>query len=157
MKLLVEMKPRNTDSDAHLLAPNRSSWKLSQQQILIWIFYLFFKHVDHKKRQKQQCISVIHCYSAPRSLTTLLWQNTYEITAACLLPALPCSAVRCNLVSARGLHMILTPRSARLVPRELTRAPPSARFKEDLACVGKCGSVSVQTDSHPAWELLYIV
>ena len=68
--------------------------------------------------------------------------------------ALSCSAAaRCNLVSARGLHMILSPRSARLVPRDLTRAPPSARFKEVLACVGKCGSVSVQSDSQPAWEL----
>lgn len=33
-----------------------------------------------------------------------------------------CAAARSNLVSARGLHMILSPRSARLVPRELTRA-----------------------------------
>lgn len=32
-----------------------------------------------------------------------------------------------------------------------------ARFKEDPACVRKCGSVSVQTDGHAAWELLYIV
>ena len=33
------------------------------------------------------------------------------------------------------------------------RAPPSARFQQPLACVGKCGSVSVPSDSEPAWEL----
>lgn len=95
-------------------------------------------------------VSVIYFLSGPRSLRWAVVIKRLENNNAAppRLSALSCSAAaRCNLVSARGLHMILTPRSARLVPREhaRARAPPTARFKEALSCVGKCGSVSVQT------------
>lgn len=50
---------------------------------------------------------------------------------ACSAPL--CCAVRSNLVSARGLHMILIQRPARLVPRELTRAPPPPRALRRLS------------------------
>lgn len=62
--------------------------------------------------------------------------------------------------------MILSPRSARLVPRELDGAlraralasphaattHPRSAFQEAFACVGKCGSVSVERDRTPSWE-----
>lgn len=134
------------DADANFFAPNQSgaAEKVSQQRLLIWLRWMFF--APHRP-----CGWLLGGGAAVGVGEMLLGSFTYRAAARRLL-----SPRSTNLLSARGLHMIVTPRSARLVPRELTRAsspPPLARFKEALACVGKCGSVSVQSDADPAWEL----
>lgn len=88
-------------------------------------FSIFFRRTVLKNKYKQWYVSVIYFLSGTRSLrwAVVIKRLENNNVASPRLSALSCSAAaRCNLVSARGLHMILTPRSARLVPRELTRA-----------------------------------
>lgn len=161
MQLQVETKPRNTERATRTYLLQTGAAENCHNSKSSYGFSTFTSAASTLKRNNNNdnnksyaCLSYwLSCLLRAVS-GVQLWLNTSEITRAApwSLSALSCSAALCNLVSARGLHMILTPRSARLVPRELTRAPPllpplppSTRFEEALACVGKCGSVSVQT------------
>lgn len=64
----MEKKPKNTEGEAHVVAPTRGGEKLSQQQILIWISSVTFSFAHTDLLNKTLAAVCVHARARPGRL-----------------------------------------------------------------------------------------